>query len=378
MEQKNKVRIAIIGLGEMGKKYAAMIDAGQVENMELTCVCVHNENGLSRAAGHLSPSVRAVVGIDCLFQHEKEFDALLIATPHKNHLASMQYACRYGKPVFCEKPAGISVTEADLMEKKAEKSGIVYTLMFHHRKYDCYRDLKRLLVQENAVGTILRIYQECCMYRTSYYHQSGTWRSSWKGEGGGLLINQGQHILDMWQWLFGMPKALRADKSWGKYNDFSVDDEVCLTMKYGDRRMATLFMTTGEPGKRERLTVVGSRGRIDLEGNTLTLLKYGTDSLEYGKTAKVRGDGEMQMETVCRTYPAEYPDAHRKMIQEFAWAVLGKEELSVTGMDGINTLELTNAAYLSAWEGKWVSLPVDRVLYDRKRKEMELCEEETR
>ena len=201
---------------------------------------------------------------------------------------------------------------------------------------------------------------------------------SGEGEGGGLLINQGQHILDMWQWLFGMPKALRADISWGKYNDFSVDDEVCLTMKYADKRQATLFMTTGEPGKKERLTVVGNRGRIDLEGNKLTLLKYGTDSLEYGKTAKVRGDGEMQMETICKTYSKEYPDAHREMIQEFAWAVLGKEELSVAGTDGIRTLELTNAAYLSAWEGKWVSLPVDRALYDRKRKEMELREEKTR
>ncbi len=377
MQRENKIRMAVIGLGEMGKKHAALIDAGQVENMELTCVCVHKESGLAWTAEHLGKSVRAVVGIDNLFRHDKEFDALLIATPHRDHLESMRYACRYGKHVFCEKPAGISVSEADDMEEEAKKSGIIYTLMFHHRKYECYKDLKRLL-DEKKVGTIFRIEQECCMYRTDYYHQSGKWRSSWRGEGGGLLINQGQHVLDMWQWLFGMPKAVRAEISWGKYNDFAVDDEVRILMKYEDKRQASLFMTTGEPGKRDRLSIIGSLGRMDLDGNKLTILDYGEDSLEYGKSARVLSDSEMKMHTSCRVYPTEYANAYTEMLQEFAEAVLGKKEISVTGSDGICALELANASYLSAWEDKWISLPIDRAQYDRKLEERVLYEEEMR
>ena len=149
-------------------------------------------------------------------------------------------------------------------------------------------------------------------------------------------------------------------------------------MRYEDRRQASLFMTTGEPGKRERLSIIGSLGRMDLDGNKLTILEYGADSLEYGKSARVLSDSEMKMQTSCRVYPTEYANAYTEMLQEFAEAVLGKKEISVTGSDGICALELANASYLSAWEDKWISLPIDRAQYDRELEERVLYEEEMR
>ena len=144
-------------------------------------------------------------------------------------------------------------------------------MMFHQRRYKKYMRLKKLL-DDGALGAVKRVQLENSRYfRTWMYHRSGSWRSSWAGEGGGALLNQGQHILDIWQWLFGMPISIYAVIPYGKYNDFMVDDEATLLMEYPQQRTATFILSTGEGSYTERLEIVGTKGTALLEKDTLTL-----------------------------------------------------------------------------------------------------------
>lgn len=189
-----------------------------------------------------------------------------------------------GKHVLCDKPAGISLLSVKKMNELAESSDRVFAMMFHQRMYQKYRRIKELL-EEGTLGRITRVMLvNSRYYRTVHYHQGGSWRSSWNGEGGAALINQGQHLLDIWQWLFGMPQSVYAEIPFGKYNDFEVDDEATVLMTYPDKMTGVFLLTTGESVWEERLEIVGTKGKILLEDNTLTLWKNSMDSDAYGRT----------------------------------------------------------------------------------------------
>lgn len=365
---EKKIRMALAGLGSMGKQYAKMIDSGEIPGMELSAVCVRRKESGTWAEENLVHQVPAYMGIDELFEHAGEFDAVLIVVPHKSHPEYVRRACEYGKHVFCDKPAGVSVTDARMMSRWAKEAGVLYAMMFHNRMLPQYRELKKI-IDSGKLGKLLRISQEASMYRTRFYHQSGSWRSSWSGEGGGLLINQGQHELDMWQWLFGMPEKLRATIAFGKYNDFLVDDEALLELKYRDDVRATIFMTTGEVCSGNRLTVVGTGGKLLLEDKHMTVWLYDMDSREYGDTVQVTSSQQMKMTKTEYDFNMENR-AKQDMLCNFAEALLHGAALAAPGEEGEKALELANGAYLSAMKDDWQVLPVDGREYDRKLNEL--------
>jgi predicted dehydrogenase len=275
-----------------------------------------------------------------------------------------QRAFALGKHVMCDKPAGAVIGDAAAMTDAADKAGKIYGMMFHQRMYPQYITLKKML-SSGEIGNISRVMMINSRYfRTAHYHVSGSWRSSWKGEGGGALINQGQHILDIWQWLFGMPHRIYAEIPYGKYNDFSVDDEATITMRYDDNMTAVFILTTGEAAYEERLEIIGTKGKILLEDNVLHIYRYSADSTEYLKNADVNSrenitvaEETIEIEKIKEPYP--------EMLENFAQAVIkGDSSLLVApGADAVNPLMLTNAAYYSAWKGEPVNLPLDADTY---------------
>ena len=172
---------------------------------------------------------------------ESCYDAVIIATPHKTHKELALKAFAKGKAVLCDKPAAADIGEALAMQKAASESGRIYGMIFHQRLYPKYIRIKQM-IDNGELGDIKRVCLINSRYlRTSYYHKSGSWRSSFAGEGGGALINQGQHILDMYQYLFGMPQKLFAAIPFGKYNDFIVDDEATIVMEYDNGKTGTFI-----------------------------------------------------------------------------------------------------------------------------------------
>ncbi len=285
-----EVRAAVIGTGVMGRKYAQMIAEGKAGALRLTAVVCRSAGAQQWAKDTLPDTVRVCPSADQLYDYAEEFDAVLVVTPHKTHPALVMQAFAHDKHVLCDKPSANALAPALEMNRAAEKSGLVFAMMFHQRRYKKYMRLKKLL-DDGVLGEVKRVQLENSRYfRTWMYHRSGSWRSSWAGEGGGALLNQGQHILDIWQWLFGMPESIYAVIPYGKYNDFMVDDEATLLMEYPQQRTATFILSTGEGSYTERLEIVGTKGTALLEEDTLTLHTYTPDTETYRRTAAAYRD----------------------------------------------------------------------------------------
>ncbi len=357
------IRTALIGIGVMGKKYAKMICDGEVKGIMLTAVVCRNSDA-AKWVKALGRDIKIFESAEKLFENPDYYDAVIIATPHKSHPQLANNAFELGKHVMCDKPAGISVSDAVKMSKAAEKSNKIYAMMFHQRLYPKHIKIKEIL-NEGRLGDLKRIMLVNSRYlRTSHYHKSGSWRSSWSGEGGGALINQGQHILDIWQWLFDMPQSLYADICFGKYNDFKVDDELTIQMRYKNNLTAVFMLTTGEAVHQERLEIVGNKGKILLEDDTLHIYSYSENCDDYIKTAKVNSRENLSInEEIIKFDKIEEPYA--QMLENFAGAVFGENTLIADGRNAVNPIMLTNAAYYSAWKGEAVKLPIDADEYDR-------------
>lgn len=362
------VRCAIIGIGTMGKVYAHLIDRSEIEGLSLAAVCCRSDRNAAWVRDNLSDTVKICRSEDALYEDPDLFDAAIIVTPHKQHPAMTIRALEAGKHVMCDKPAGATAGDAVRMNEAAAKSGRIYAMMCHQRTYPEHVKVKEVL-DSGVIGEVRRACLENSgSFRTHFYHRSSDWRSSWTGEGGGMLINQGYHLMDFWQDLFGLPETLYADIPFGKYNDFNVDDEATLVMDYPGRMTGTFIMSTGEGVPTERLEIIGSGGQIVLDGASVTVTRFYTDLRDYIKDAQVTSTQELSDTT--ETYEFEsFSQAYQTMLQNFSDAIRKGEELIAPGQDGSRTLSLVNAAYLSAWQGRRISLPIDTDMYDRELQE---------
>lgn len=356
------LKMALIGVGNMGKKYAEMITSGRVSGMKLTAIVIRRPElmkwgeALTNIDGE---KVKIFCSADELFKAENSlFDAVIIATPHKTHKELAVKAFCLNKAVLCDKPVAADIGEAVAMEKAAKENGCIYGVVFHQRLYPKYIKIKEL-IDNGAIGDLKRISLINSRYlRTVHYHKSGAWRSSFLGEGGGALINQGQHILDMYQYLFGMPQRLYAAIPFGKYNDFDVDDEATLVMEYDNGVTGTFILSTGEACHEERLEVIGTKARILLIDDTLTIT-YHNDVNTYIKNEDVNSREHMSYsEKTIQFEKAEEP--YTQLLERFVKAVLENDEsyLVAKGSEGINSLMLCAGAYYSACNKAVVDLPL--------------------
>ena len=354
----------------MGKLYAQMLDKKMNRDMTLAAVVCRSESNRQWVRENLSEEVLIYTSTEELYEHENLFDAVLIVTPHKEHSRMAKEAFLHGKHVLCDKPAAASASEARSMQEASTKVGTVYALLYHNRTCPGYQELKKMLM-DNELGDITRIfYQSSKYYRTNFYHKSGTWRSSYTGEGGGLLINQGQHCLDLWQWLFGMPEAVYANLQFGKYNDIIVEDEATILMQYTNKVTGTFLISSGEAFPGERLEIVGTKGKVILEdAYRLHYWKNDMDSRLYSETADVMSTEKLHTE--YKVIDIESPkNPFEKIFQNFSDAIIKQEALIAPGVEGEKSLMISNAAYLSAWKNEEVRLPISALEYEENMKKM--------
>ena len=347
------VNIAIIGTGNMGRQYAEMIYGGKTSGLKLTAlVC---RSGEAFEWGQKFTGVRVFRSSDELFENAACFDALIIATPHKTHPQFALKAFELNKHVLCDKPAGILVKDAAKMDRTANEKGLTYALMFHQRLRPEYKYLKNM-IDNGEFGKINRMsYVSTRYFRTEAYHQSSPWRSTIEGEGGGALINQGQHPLDLWQWLFKLPDEIFAFVKYGKYNDFDVEDEATILMDYKDGRTGTFTISTAEGIYEDRLIISGSKKAAELNGDKLKIYTFSEDTDEYRHTAKVHAREELKTtEEEIKFDPVSSAELYIGMLNNFAKAISGEEEPIAGGETGIGTLLITNNAYLSQKLGRKV------------------------
>lgn len=355
-----QVRIGVIGLG-MGFSHARSLASGAIPGAKLTAVCDINPAKQQAAKEALPSDVKVWADAEAMAD-SGEIDAVIIATPHYGHPQEAIQCLNKGLHVLVEKPAGVYTKQVRELNKVAEGSGKVFSIMYNQRCNPLYKKLRELIAA-GELGEIRRTnWIITNWYRSQSYYNSGGWRATWAGEGGGVLINQSPHQLDLWQWTTGMmPVRVRAFCSFGKYRNIEVEDDVTAYVEYENGATGVFITTTGEAPGTNRYEVTGDRGKIVIEDGKLTFWRLRISEPEFNQTYK-GGFGEPEC-WKCDIPVDNHHPQHDGILQNFTDAILHGTPLIAPGEEGIKGLTLSNAMHLSTWTDNWVELPLDEELY---------------
>ncbi|TDQ42025.1 Gfo/Idh/MocA family protein [Aureibacillus halotolerans] len=361
------VRVGIIGLGNMGTNHAKYLYRKAIDGAVLTAISDHNEERLAWAEKQWGDSVQR-------FQDPQQLmasgvvDAVLIATPHYSHTELAIKAFENQLHVMVEKPAGVYTKQVKQMNAAAAKSNTVFGIMYNQRTNPIYQKL-RDLVQSGELGEIKRTnWIITDWYRPQSYYDSGGWRATWEGEGGGVLLNQDPHQLDLWQWTTGlMPKRVRAFCGFGKYHSIEVEDDVTAYVEYENGATGVFVTSTGEAPGTNRYEISANNGKVVIENGKLTFHRLRTPEREFNATYK-GGFGAPECWEINVPIRGNHSE-HQGITQDWINAIRSGSPLLAPGEEGIRGLEISNAIHLSSWLDDWVDLPVDEDLYYKKLQE---------
>lgn len=356
MEQ---IRLGILGMGNMGRGHLQNILDGKCPSVTVTAVCDIKEQALAYAK---EKDERIACFTDAIEMLDSGMiDSLLVAVPHYDHPRFALEAFARGIHVMIEKPAGVYTRQVREMNEAADKAGVKFGIMFNQRTTPLYAKAREIL-QSGALGERKRlVWIVTNWYRTQAYYDSGSWRATWNGEGGGVLLNQAPHNLDLWQWIFGMPDRIRAFCTVGKYHKVDIEDDVTIYAEYKNGATATFITTTGEAPGTNRLEISGDLGKLVIEDGKLKWWRLSEPERTFCYTCE---KGFAMPETTYEEINAENVNGHATVLEAFAGAILRGTPMIADGREGINSLSISNAAYLSTWTDSWVTLPVDESAFE--------------
>ena len=355
-----KVHLGIIGVGNMGSGHAANILAGKCPEIELTAVADRREARRQWAKDTL-PEGTAIFEEGSDLIQSGLCDAVHICTPHYQHPTLAMEAFAAGLHVMCEKPAGVYTKAVREMNEAAEKSGKVFAMMFNQRTNCVYRKMHEM-VHSGQLGELKRVnWIITDWYRTQIYYDSGDWRATWEGEGGGVLLNQCPHQLDLLQWICGLPKTVQAFCQEGKWHDIEVEDDVTAYLQFANGATGVFVTTTGDAPGTNRFEVTGTLGKLVCENDKLTFWKLAQDEREFCRTA-TEGFAQPQCQQVEVETDGENLQ-HVGVLNAFAGKILHGTPLVAEGTEGLGGLTLSNAMHLSSWLGRAVDIPFDEELF---------------
>ena len=357
-----KVRFGIVGVGNMGSAHAKNFLKGNVENGVLTAICDRKQAKMDAIA-----SLEGGDAVKQFTDYREMFesglcDAVIVAVPHYDHPKLVIDALNAGLNAVCEKPAGVYTKQVKEMNRVAEKSDKLFTMMFNQRTNCVYRKMREM-VMDGTLGEIKRVtWIITTWYRSQSYYDSGDWRATWRGEGGGVLFNQCPHQLDLLQWVTGMmPEKVRSFCHFGKWHDIEVEDDVTVYMEFPNGATGVFVTSTGDTPGTNRFEILGNNGKLICDGGWLTFTKLKTPEREFNANYK-GGFGEPEKEEIPVETDGKDPQ-HLGILNNFANAILGLEPLFVNGTEGLNGVELMDSMLLSTWLDQTVTLPIDDDLY---------------
>lgn len=367
-----KVRLGILGYGNMGSAHAKNIRLGKCPEIELAAVADINQTRLDacradeeklRGEGKEFPAAARYSTAEEMMESGK-IDALLVAVPHYDHPKYVCEGFRHGLHVMSEKPAGVYTLQVREMIAEADRhKELVFGMMFNQRTNPVFRKMKEI-VDSGVLGEIRRTsWIITNWYRPQFYYDSGAWRATWSGEGGGVLLNQCPHNLDLWQWICGVPTLVDAHLHFGKWHDIEVEDDVTAYVEYANGATGTFVTTTGDAPGTNRFEVVCDGGTLLCENaKKLTLTKLEMKESEFTKINRESIFAAPKSEVISPELTGENSQ-HSGVLNAFAGAILRGEPLIADGREGLNALMLSNAMHLCAFLGKPVTLPFDEELF---------------
>ena len=349
----NEVRIGVIGLGNMGTSHAHKIYDGKVSRMKLGAICDIAENRRAYAKENF-PDVEVFDDAEAMMKSGL-VDAIVISVPHYDHPQLAIKGFENGLHVLVEKPAGVHTKQVLEMNAAAAKSDKVFGIMYNQRTNPVYKQLRNM-IQRGDLGKIKRAaWIITDWYRPQIYHDSCTWRSTWKTEGGGALINQNPHQLDLWQWLFGMPDRIMSHVSFGKYYDIEVEDDVTAFREYENGMTGVYITSTGEAPGVNRLEISCDMGFIEVTKDKISFKRNVESEREFNEKNRTVIFGKPECWDCVIPAEGENPQ-HLGIFRNFTAAILDGTPLLAPGEEGVNGLTISNAIHYSAWTNGWADV----------------------
>ena len=355
-----QVRLGMIGVGNIGTAHGTTILGGGCPEVVITAAADRRESRRAWIREHLPSAEIFSEGEDLIASDRCE--AVMICVPHYQHPTLAVSALRHGLHTLVEKPAGGYTLQVREMNEEADRHPeLAFALMYNQRTNCVYRKLKEM-IDGGELGSLKRVsWLITDWYRTQIYYDSGAWRATWSGEGGGVLLNQCPHQLDLLQWLCGLPVRVRAFCHEGKWHDIEVEDDVTAYLEFENGATGVFVTTTGDAPGTNRLEITGTRGKIVCEKDQLIFSRLKTDEREWCVTCK-EGFKKPESETFEVETDGKNPQ-HAGVINAFAARILRGEPLTADGREGIRGLTLSNAMHLSSWLEKPVEIPFDEELF---------------
>jgi predicted dehydrogenase len=357
-----QVRLGILGMGNIGKYHADYLSNKKVSRCELVAVCD------PVAPLEKYKPLKTYTDGEALIK-SGEVDAVIIATPHFQHTTLGIAALDAGVHAMVEKPISSHKADAErLIEAHKRNPKVIFAGMFQLRTEPRYLKIQKL-IQDGELGQIVRInWINTDWYRTEAYYASGGWRATWKGEGGGVLLNQCLHNLDTMQWLVGMPKRVRGFAQLGRFHQIEVEDNITAYMEWANGATGVFVSSTGEAPGSNRFEIVGTKGKLVMENSEITFTRNEADMIEFSKTSK---QGFVKPDVWNIEIPFENATIpHATMVQNFVNAILDGEPLIAPGEQGIQSVELANVMVYSSLLNDTVELPMDSAGWEKKLNEL--------
>ena len=357
----HNVRLGIIGMGNIGRHHAGYLLEGKVARCQLVAVASTSPDKL---ADYATKGLK-VFGDGMELIRSQTVDAVIVATPHYQHTSLGIAAFEHGLHLMVEKPISAHKADAERLVAAHQKNPrLIFGGMFQLRVEPRYEKI-RALIRNGDLGEIVRVnWVNTDWFRGEAYYASSAWRATWKGEGGGVLLNQCLHNLDVLQWLLGMPARVRGFCQLGRFHQIEVEDNVTAYLEWSNGATGVFVSSTGEAPGVNRLEIVGTRGTLILEQGKLTLTRNAVDMIEFSKTAK---QGFVKPEAKTEEVPFANADApHAALMQNFVNAILDGEALIAPGADGIHSVELANVMVYSSLLGETVTLPMDGTAWEKR------------
>ncbi len=356
-------KIAVIGVGNMGSKYASILQDKLIVDAELAALTRLRGQYRQLLQKSVDDGVPVYESADALFNAVEEgslkIDAVIIATPHFSHEEIAVRAFKNGLHVLCDKPSGVYSRQARIMEEAADSSGKVFSMVFNQRTLPIYIKVKEL-VDSGKYGSLKRVnWVVTDWYRPEQYYRSSSWHATWDKDGGGVLLNQCPHNLDLLQWICKNPKRVQGFCHEGRFHDIEVEDDVTAYMEWENGATGTFVTSTGDAPGINRLEISLDEALIVCENGRI---KIGEVTQEMGcKEAEYRKNSSEYFRKIQGTWtelvPETEPQPYVTIIRGFLDEINGKGRSVADGREGRKSLLLSNAIYLSSWEKEMVEIP---------------------
>ncbi|MCU0787811.1 MAG: Gfo/Idh/MocA family oxidoreductase [Verrucomicrobia bacterium] len=350
------LQFGIIGLGNIGKVHMGNLAAGKIRRGTLKAV-----SDLRAPKDRLPDGVTYFADVEEMLR-SGTVDAVIVATPHPLHLALGEKVLRHGLHLMMEKPLTATKLDGERLLAVPRKPGQVFAIMMNLRTHPHYRRIKGWL-DAGMLGELQRVQWTITnWFRPEAYYRLSDWRATWKGEGGGVLINQALHNLDVLQWLCGMPDRVRACCRFGHDHDIEVEDSVLAYGEYPNGATCLFTTSTGEAPGVNRLEIAGTRALVVLENDVLRLSTNALDIREYSRTTdNAFGMPPVEVQEFALT---EVNPSHSGVLNNFVDAILDGAALLADASEGLRSVELANAMVYSGWKQEAVTLPLDAAAYE--------------